>query len=251
MKKNQYNSCLIKLNNSCNLSAFNCKLYRLSWFTIFSQLVIITSIMKNKSILISSFVALFAALICAGCFIRIPLGPVPVVLQNALCILTGVLLGGALSGAPAALFLFAGFIGLPVYSGGTSGIAVWLGPTGGFLPGYLIGAVAAGLIAGKPSVAEKKLNFALVFRIGCAIFAGMIVLYIPGVIRFSYWASAAGKIPADKTAFRFTMGACVIPYIPGDLLKTAICIPVALKLRPVLAQYLYSGKSDRAHQAEK
>ena len=208
-------------------------------------------IMKNKSILICCFVALFAALICAGCFIRIPIGTIPIVLQNALSILTGVLLGGVLSGAPTALFLFAGFIGLPVYSGGTSGIAVWLGPTGGFLPGYLFGALVAGLIAGKPSVAEKKLSFALVLRIVCAFFIGMIVLYIPGVIRFSYWASAAGKIPADKTAFRFTMGACVIPYIPGDLLKIAICTPVALKLRPVLAQYLYSRKTDRVHQAEK
>ena len=112
--------------------------------------------MKNKNALISSFVALFAAIICVGCFIKIPLGAVPVVLQNGLCILSGVLLGGILGGAPTALFLIAGLIGLPVYSGGTSGIAVWMGPTGGFLPGYFLGALVAGLIAGKPSVNEIK-----------------------------------------------------------------------------------------------
>ena len=195
--------------------------------------------MKNKSILKNSFVALFAAIICVGCFIRIPLGVIPIVLQNMLCILTAVLLGGILAGAPAALFLLAGLIGLPVYSGGTGGIAVWMGPTGGFLAGYLLGAVVSGFIAGKPSVSEKKVTVKLVLRISLAVFAGLIILYIPGVIRFSYWARAAGKVPVEKTALAFTMAACVIPYIPGDILKAVIAIPVALKLRPVLAQYLY------------
>ena len=195
--------------------------------------------MKNKSVLKISFIALFAAIICAGCFIRIPLGVIPIVLQNVLCILCAVLLGGVLGAAPAALFLLAGLIGLPVYSGGTGGIAVWLGPTGGFLPGYLLGAIAASLIAGKPDVSEKKISVKKVIRITIAIVAGLVILYIPGVIRFSYWATAVGKVPAEKTALAYTMGACVIPYIPGDILKAVIAVPVALKLRPVLAQYLY------------
>ena len=200
--------------------------------------------MKNKSILIISFVALFAAVICVGCFIRIPLGVIPIVLQNVLCILCAVLLGGVLGAAPAALFLLAGLIGLPVYSGGTGGIAVWLGPTGGFLPGYLLGAIAASFIAGKPSVEQKKITWKNALRVSLAILAGMVILYIPGVIRFSYWATAAGKIPAEKTALAYTMGACVIPYIPGDILKAVIAVPVALKLRPVLAQYLYEDSDN-------
>ena len=197
--------------------------------------------MKNKSVLKISFIALFAAIICVGCFIRIPLGVIPIVLQNILCILCGVLLGGLLAGASTALFLLAGLIGLPVYSGGTSGLAVWMGPTGGFLPGYLLGAIVAGFIAGKPSVEQKKITWKNVLRVSLAILAGMVILYIPGVIRFSFWATAAGKVPAEKTAFAYTMAACVIPYIPGDLLKTVVAIPVALKLRPILAQYLYEN----------
>ena len=200
--------------------------------------------MKNHSVLKISFVALFAAIICVGCFIRIPLGVIPIVLQNALCILCAVLLGGVLGGAPAALFLLAGLIGLPVYSGGTGGLAVWLGPTGGFLPGYLLGAVAAAFIAGKPSVTEKKLSVKVAVRVSAAIVAGLVILYIPGVIRFSYWATAAGKVPADKSSLAYTMAACVIPYIPGDILKAVIAVPVALKLRPVLAQYLYESDNN-------
>ena len=197
--------------------------------------------MKNKSVLKISFIALFAAIICVGCFIRIPLGVIPIVLQNILCILCGVLLGGLLASAPTALFLLAGLIGLPVYSGGTSGLAVWMGPTGGFLPGYLLGAIVAGFIAGKPSVEQKKITWKNALRVSLAVLAGMVILYIPGVIRFSFWATAAGKVPAEKTAFAYTMAACVIPYIPGDLLKTVVAIPVALKLRPILAQYLYEN----------
>lgn len=195
--------------------------------------------MKNRKALVVSFIALFAAIICVGCFIRIPLGVIPIVLQNVLCVLCGVLLGGWLGGAPTALFLLAGLIGLPVYSGGTGGFAVWLGPTGGFLPGYLLGALTAGLISGRPDVSEKKFSWKTSLRVSAAIIAGMVVLYVPGVICFSAWATAAGKVPVDKTALTYTMSTCVIPFIPGDILKIVVAIPVALKVRPVLAQYLY------------
>lgn len=200
--------------------------------------------MKNKNIYLTSFIALFAAIICVGCFIKIPIGVIPIVLQNVLCILTGAIIGGVFGGAPTALFLIAGLIGLPVYSGGTSGVAVWMGPTGGFLPGYLLGAIVAGFIAGKPSVEEKKITAKTVLKITAAIFAGMVILYVPGVIRFSYWALANNKVPVEKTALMYTMSACVIPYIPGDLLKIVIAVPVALKIRPVLAQYIYSVKKN-------
>ena len=199
------------------------------------------SLMKNKSALRLSFIALFAAIICVGCFIRIPLGVVPIVLQNVLCILCAVLLGGIWGGASTALFLLAGLIGLPVYAGGSSGIGVWIGPTGGFLPGYLLGAIVAGFVAGKPSVQEEKLSAKVIVRVALAMLLGLVILYIPGVIHFAHWATGAGKVPADKSAFSYTMGLCVIPFIPGDLIKYFICLPIALKIRPVIAQYLYSN----------
>lgn len=197
---------------------------------------------STKTLLTISFIAMFAAVICIGCFLRIPLGPVPIVLQNAICVLTGVLLGGWLGGAPSALWLVAGLIGLPVYSGGNSGIGIWAGPTGGFLPGYLIGAIIAGIIAGRPSVDQKKPDAITIIRVILGLLAGMIVLYIPGVIHFANWAQAPGKVPEGVSALSYTMKACVIPFIPGDLIKFAVCIPVALIVRPVIAQYLYSGK---------
>ena len=201
--------------------------------------------MKNKSALRLSFIALFAAVICVGCFIRIPLGVIPIVLQNALCILCALLLGGIWAGAPTALFLLAGLIGLPVYAGGSSGPAVWIGPTGGFLPGYLLGAIVAGFVAGKPSISEKKVQPLVIARLALAMLLGLVILYIPGVIHFANWATGAGKVPADKSAFAYTMGVCVIPFIPGDLVKYIICLPIAIKIRPVIAQYLYAETNNR------
>lgn len=193
--------------------------------------------MDKKPALKLALTAFFAATICIGSFIRIPVGFVPIVLQNALCVLSGILLGGFSGAAPTLLFLLAGLAGLPVYSGGTSGIGIWTGPTGGFLPGYLIGALAAGIIAGKPVLAEKTHKTASTLRITAATVAGMVILYIPGVLWFAHWALKTGNIPAEKTALAYAVSACVIPYIPGDIVKIAIAVPIALKIRPLIAIY--------------
>lgn len=198
----------------------------------------------NRKVLATVFIAFFVAIICIGGFFKIPLGPVPIVLQNALCILTGVIIGGWLAGLPALVFVIVGAVGLPVFAGGSGGFGSLLGPTGGFFLGYIIGAVLAGAIAGKPSVSEKNTGVLRVIRIALAMIAGMALLYVPGVLWFAQWAVSAGKVPAEKSVMAYTMGACVLPYIPGDIIKIVVCVPVALAVRPVLAQYLYiSGKA--------
>ena len=97
---------------------------------------------------------------------------------------------------------------------------------------------------------EKEITLKNALRISLAIFTGMVVLYVPGIFHFARWAQAAGKVPVEKSAFSYTMAACVIPYIPGDLLKIAVSIPIALKVRPILAQYLFSEKN-QAQKEEK
>lgn len=198
----------------------------------------------DRKVLTTVFTSLFVAIISIGGFFKIPLGPVPVVLQNALCVLTGVIIGGRFACVPALVFVLLGVLGLPVFSGGSGGFASLLGPTGGFLPGYVAGAALAGAVAGRPSVSEGKEGAARAARIALAMLAGMAVLYVPGVLWFSRWALSAGKVPADRTVTAYAMGACVLPYIPGDIIKAAVCVPAALSVRPVLAQYLYaSGKT--------
>ncbi|MDR2182111.1 MAG: biotin transporter BioY, partial [Treponema sp.] len=109
-----------------------------------------------------SLTALFAALIAAGAFISFPLpfSPVPVVLQNFFAVLSGLVLGPVRGSAAVALYLLAGALGLPVFAGAAGGIAHFAGPTGGFLAGYLLAGLAAGLIAGKPRKRDSRLRLA-------------------------------------------------------------------------------------------
>ncbi|MBP5402970.1 MAG: biotin transporter BioY [Treponema sp.] len=200
--------------------------------------------MTNKQSLKISITAMLAAIISVSGFVKIPIGPVPVVLQNVVCLLCAVLTGGIFAATPVALFLTAGLLGLPVFSGGTSGLAVFAGPTGGFLIGYLLGAFTTGLIAGKPDITEKKVTPSLIIRLSLAMFLGLIVMYIPGIIHFSSWALRLSKVPEGKTVFSYAIGACILPFIPGDIIKCFIAVCVALKVRPVIASYLYSGNTD-------
>ena len=81
--------------------------------------------------------ALFGALITAGAFLAIPLGPVPIVLQNFFVMLTGLLMGSRWGFFSVGVYLLAGACGLPVFAGATGGLGRLFGPTGGYLFGYL------------------------------------------------------------------------------------------------------------------
>ena len=174
-----------------------------------------------------SLTALFAALIAAGTFISIPLpfSPVPIVLQNLFALLAGLVLGPVLGAAAAGLYLIAGIIGAPVFAGASGGLARLLGPTGGFLAGYVLAAFIAGLIAGFPSPG-KKISLR---RIILAAALGLLAVYAPGLL----WL----KISTGGTWFAVFSGG-FIPFIPGDLIKGCAAVVAAPRLRRAAAALL-------------
>ena len=93
------------------------------------------------------YASLFAALTAVGAYLFVPIGPVPIVLQNMFVFLAGLLLGSRWGLASVAVYLLAGICGLPVFAGGTGGIGRFAGPTGGFLLGYLPAVFLVGWIA--------------------------------------------------------------------------------------------------------
>ena len=93
------------------------------------------------------YTALFVALIAMGAFIAIPIGPVPIVLQNMFVLLAGIILGPVWGLACVSIYLLIGLAGLPVFAGGTSGIGKLFGPTGGYLIAYLPAVFVAGAIS--------------------------------------------------------------------------------------------------------
>lgn len=89
--------------------------------------------------------SLLAATIAAGAFMVLHIGPVPISMQPFFVFLAGFVLGPVQGMACMLLYIVAGTIGLPVFSGGKSGLAHLLGPTGGYLLGFLLAAGITGL----------------------------------------------------------------------------------------------------------
>ncbi len=180
----------------------------------------------KQNTLKSVFTALFAALICAGSVMAIPIGPVPIVLQNAFAILAGLLLGPVQGAGAVGLFLMAGALGLPVFSGGKSGFVVLVGPTGGYLAGYMIGAFVAGYAMKKASGTDAGKNLPVVIS---AAIGGFLCIYIPGVL-------VLRRVLGLGMAEAIVKG--VVPFLVADALKIVALVPVTLKLRPVVQRYL-------------
>jgi biotin transport system substrate-specific component len=163
------------------------------------------------------YTALFVALIAMGAFIAIPMGPVPIVLQNMFVLLAGIILGPVWGLACVGIYLLIGLAGLPVFAGGTSGIGKLFGPTGGYLLGYL----PAVFITGTISKGEKKSITADVL----AMITGSLIVYAIGVP----WLKMAFSLSWQKA-----IAAGMIPFLIGDGLKIAAAAFMAKKIRPLI-----------------
>ncbi|MFZ3132194.1 MAG: biotin transporter BioY [Desulfosporosinus sp.] len=165
------------------------------------------------------FACLFTALIVIGGYISfpIPFSPVPIVLADFFIMLAALFLGASWGSASAGLFLFLGALGLPVFAGGKAGLAVLFGPTGGYLFGYLIGALVIGLISGK-----GKSSF---IKDIASLIAGNIIIYGMGVP----WLKLVLKVSWGKAS---ALG--LLPFMPGMIIKIIVVLALIKTLRPLL-----------------
>lgn len=184
----------------------------------------------SKSIV---FVALFAAISAISGFLAVPVPgtPVPIVLQNMMVVLSGMLLGPVLGTLSTLLFVVAGILGLPILSGGTGGFAKLMSPTGGFIVGYVISSLVAGLILGRP-VYGKKVT---IVKTIVAAFTGFVVMYIPGILHFM------NIMDAD---LKESLMLCILPYLPGDLLKLILCVLLSVALRSSVASFVFGDDAE-------
>lgn len=197
------------------------------------------------SIVRSTFTALFAAIICIGCFISIPLpGGVPITIQNLFAILAGLVLGGIQGAGAVGLFIILGAIGVPVFSGGKSGFAHLVGQTGGFIWGYFLAALIAGFIAGTPRTSEKKFKLSKWIILTIAALVGFVINYVVGIPWFIHVMTGKGKFLTLSKALEYTL----IPFIPGDTIKFIVSIPLAAIIRPIVARYLYPDDRKEAEE---
>jgi biotin transport system substrate-specific component len=136
--------------------------------------------------------------IAAQIAIPVPFTPVPLTMQPLAVLLVGVFLGARRGAAAAALYLFEGACGAPVFSQGHGGI-IWLaGPTAGYLLSYPFAAFTAGWLA------ERRWPVA-------GMIAAMAIIYAGG---FSWLAT--------MTSARSAFAAGVAPFLIADAVKLAI-----------------------------
>jgi biotin transport system substrate-specific component len=161
------------------------------------------------------YASMFGALTAIGALISIPLQPVPIVLSNLFLNIAATLLGGSLGALSQVIYIFLGGLGLPVFSGGKAGLGVLLGPTGGYLIGFVLGAYLIGKLVER----KKAPGFAwLVF----SMTAGLSVIYAVGVAQLSFVA----ELPLEKA-----LAVGVLPFLPGDVLKIIAAAMITLKTR--------------------
>lgn len=149
--------------------------------------------------------SLFIALLAQ---VAVPVGPVPVSGQTLGVFLVAIALGPRRGVLAVALYLAQGIAGLPFFAGGTTGPAVLMGPTGGYLIGFLPAALIAGRIAGpgqgRPGIAAALLTIATA------------TIYLSGGLWLSRFIG---------TSSVFQLG--VAPFLFGDALKIGIATMAA------------------------
>ena len=151
----------------------------------------------------------------AQVIIPLPFTPVPITGQTFAILLVGAALGSKRGAASLVLYTLMGTLGLPFFAGGASGVAYLLGPTLGYLVGFLAAAYLVGLLAERGL--ERSVRTSLI-----PFLVGTLVIYTFG---------------AGWLAVQFGVGKAlalgVFPFIVGDAIKlvlAALVLPMAWKL---------------------
>ena len=142
--------------------------------------------------------ALFTGLMIGGALITIPFPQVPLVVANAFPWLDGLILGPWWAAVSTALYLLLGAFGLPVFAKGAAGVGVLLGNTGGFLFGYLLSAIAVGLLRDPQGKS--------VVRNALSVLAGLIVVYLAGIPWLAFVAFTVPRALRPPTSCRPSCG---------------------------------------------
>ena len=174
--------------------------------------------MKAKSIPIKDLcmMAVFTAIIAVMAQIVIPMPyMVPMTLQTLAIPLAGIMLGSKKGTISTVVYVLLGAVGAPVFAGFTGGLGTVFGPTGGFILSFPILAFAAGY-------GTKKSNK---FWLWGGLVAGVVINYLCGVIYFSLYTS-------NDLITSFT--ACVLVFIPTDIIKVLIAGLFGVKVRQLL-----------------
>jgi biotin transport system substrate-specific component len=182
--------------------------------------------MKDFSTKDMILAGMFAALIGVMGYVSvpIPISPVPISGQTLVIMLIGLLLTPKQAFYSVATWILVGVAGAPVFSGGRAGISVLASPSGGYIAGFLVGAVVISVLKGREANLVKMYVSALI--------GGILVIYACGV------PFMAMLLEMDMAT---ALKAGAIPFLIGDIIKVVISVNLAYALRKRLSGYLVNA----------
>lgn len=170
-------------------------------------------------------IALMTSILCiiGPLAITFPFSPVPVSLTTLILYISVYVIGKRGAVISCALYLLIGVIGIPVFSGFTGGIGKIMGPTGGYLVGYLFLTYISGIfIENVKNKSRRKHSYILYMLQGLGLVFATVVCYFFGGIWLMY-QTKSGPATVLMTG--------AIPFIPGDIAKILIGLFVGATTR--------------------
>lgn len=179
--------------------------------------------MRKSNFYYLTISAMFTALIAVGAFIKVPMPFLPFTMQTFFTMLACFLLPKKYSAISAGLYLVLGLVGLPIFTSG-GGLGYVLNP--GF--GYLIGFIVANYFSGHLLERRESLKTTDYFVAGVTNIA---LIYVCGLL---YWYMLANVFTSNSIGLWPLIMNGFLLTLPGDLVKLAVAVPVALRLRKYL-----------------
>lgn len=180
----------------------------------------------KQIVLVGMFAALLA--IISPFQIILPFSPVPITLQIIGVTLAASILGSKLGSLSIIIYIVLGAIGLPIFAGFKSGVPTLVGPTGG----YIIGFIVSAYFIGRFIEIKKDLSFFYVFFINII---GLLLVYTIGTIQLSF-------VYTHSFTKALTVG--VIPYIIPDLVKLIFSSILIVQVQAALSKAGYLIRND-------
>lgn len=162
--------------------------------------------------------ALVVSLLAVSAWVTLPLGAVPVTLQVFVVVLAALLLSPGWAAASIGVYVAMGAAGLPVFSHGTGGLGVLLGPTGGYILGFLLAAPIGSAI-------RQRLRSHDVSTLACDVSASVACI---ACVYLTGWLQLAAVAHMGLGA-AFLAG--VAPFLIPDAIKAAVAVSVAAAVR--------------------
>jgi len=162
------------------------------------------------------YAAIFTALmaVLGWISITVPILPAPITGQTLGVMLAGIVLTPKQAGLSMATYIALGLAGLPVFQKGGAGIAYLLGPTGGFIIGFLVGAVVISLLKG---------NGQNVLRTGIScIVGGILAVYAIGIPWLCF--EMTGSLFSSSHALS------TLAFVPGDIIKVCVATMIGVRV---------------------